>query len=180
MCLYRHSTRCPWAIQMFLDENPRYWRFIPMTNAEASETAQTMGASSRDLDSTADVRDDAMVQRFIANLPLPPAKYQFSARQYHHQYAFFQLKRDLTMPNLHLDLYNAKIIAVRTCLCSRSYRPSCLAFLHSARNSLDRIAANSRSTVHHAYGIEAQLIGRLSEQLRCPRSIDSSSKHRLV
>ena len=86
MCLYRHSTRCP-----------------------------TMRASSRDLDTTADVRDDALIQRFIGNLPVPPSKYKFSHRQYHQQYAFFQLKRELVMPNLHLDLYNAKIIAVRRC-----------------------------------------------------------------
>ena len=145
---------------MFLDENPRYWRFVPMTDAEASQAAQTMGASSRDLDSTADVRDDALIQRFIAHLPSPPAKYKFSHRQYHQQYAFFQLKRELVMPNLHLDLYNAKIIAVRKCLFSRE-RATCVHVLvrsSSTRNSLDRVTSNSGILVHHAYGVEVEFV----------------------
>ena len=48
MLLYRHSTQCPAAIQMFLDENPRYWRFVPMTVEEASRPEQNIHASTMD------------------------------------------------------------------------------------------------------------------------------------
>jgi len=112
MHLYRHSTECPSAIQMFLDENPRYWRFVPMSNEEADQAEQTIIISTMDIKST-DIRKDGEIKLFIQNLPVPPSpKYRFSTRQYHLQYAFFKSQRDLGTPNCHLDLYNAKIIAV--------------------------------------------------------------------
>jgi hypothetical protein len=114
MHLYRHSTECPSAIQMFLDENPKYWRFVPMSNEEANQTEQNVTVSTMDIKST-EVHEDEKVKAFIANLPTPPPNYRFSQRQYHQQYAYFQPKRNLLMPNLHLDLYNAKIVAVSKC-----------------------------------------------------------------
>ena len=114
MHLYRHSTECPSAIQIFLDENPHYWRFVPMSYEEANDAQQTITASTSDIKSKS-VRDDEKIKLFIQNLPTPPTNYRFSQRQYHLQYAFFQAERDLKGPNSHLDLYNAKIIAVRKC-----------------------------------------------------------------
>ena len=35
MLLYRHSARCFMAMQWFLDCNPHYWPFVPMTKAQA-------------------------------------------------------------------------------------------------------------------------------------------------
>ena len=40
MKLYQHSVRCPVAMQIFLDANPRYWRFIPMTLEESERPEQ--------------------------------------------------------------------------------------------------------------------------------------------
>jgi hypothetical protein len=114
MHLYRHSTECPAAIQIFLDENPRYWRCVPMSNGEANQFEQNFTVASIDTRST-DSRTDEDIKLFIKNLPVPPPNYRFSQRQYHLQYAFFQSKRDQIDPNIHLDLYNAKIIAVRKC-----------------------------------------------------------------
>ncbi len=111
MYLYRHSTECQSAIQMFLDENPRYWRFVPMTNEEANQPEQNVLLSTMDIKFT-DVQDDNKIKLFIQNLPAAPPNFRFSARQYHLQYAFFKSRRYLEMPNTHLDLYNAKIIAV--------------------------------------------------------------------
>ena len=51
MLLYRHSTECPAAIQMFLDQNPRYWRFVPMSDEEASRPEQTIHTSNHRLES---------------------------------------------------------------------------------------------------------------------------------
>ncbi|CAF5220007.1 unnamed protein product, partial [Rotaria magnacalcarata] len=31
MKLYQHSVRCTVAMQIFLDANQQYWRFVPMT-----------------------------------------------------------------------------------------------------------------------------------------------------
>ena len=112
MNLYRHSTACPSAIQMFLDENPRYWGFVPMLNEEANDVRQTVTGSTADI-KTKDARDDETIKRFINNLPIPPPNYRFSQRQYHQQYVFFQSQRDQIGPNPHHDLYNAKTIAVR-------------------------------------------------------------------
>jgi hypothetical protein len=111
MHLYRHSTECLVAIQMFLDQNPRYWRFVPMTYEDANHPAQMITMSTLDMKMMA-VRSHDEIDPFIRDLPTPPANYRFSKRQNLQQYAFFLGKKDLIMPNLHLDLYNAKIIAV--------------------------------------------------------------------
>jgi hypothetical protein len=82
-----------------------------MTNEEANQPEQSVLFSTVDVKFT-DVQDENKIRLFIQNLPAPPANYRFSARQYHLQYAFFKSHRHLEMPNTHLDLYNAKIIAV--------------------------------------------------------------------
>ncbi|CAF1515096.1 unnamed protein product [Adineta ricciae] len=113
MRLYRHSTECPTAIQIFLDENPQYWRFVPLLNDDADQMDRNPYIASRDVPHGDDLRSDKDVRELLANLPPPPANYRFSQRQYHQQYSFFQARRELkAMPNMHLDLYNAKVIAV--------------------------------------------------------------------
>ncbi|CAF1447716.1 unnamed protein product [Adineta steineri] len=113
MRLYRHSTECPSAIQMFLDENPLYWRFIPFSNDEVNQIDQSIAMASRDILDKDDLRKDKEIQKMLNNLPTPPPNYGFSQRQYHQQYSFFQTRKDQkTLFNKELDLYNAKIIAV--------------------------------------------------------------------
>ncbi|CAF1426396.1 unnamed protein product [Adineta steineri] len=113
MRLYRHSTECPSAIQMFLDENPIYWRFIPFSNDEVNQIDQSIAMASRDILDKDDLRKDKEIQKMLTNLPAPPPNYGFSQRQYHQQYSFFQTRKDQkTLFNKELDLYNAKIIAV--------------------------------------------------------------------
>ena len=117
MRLYRHSTECPTAIQIFLDENPQYWRFVPLLNDDADQMDRNPYIASRDVPHVDDLRNDKDVRELLANLPPPPTNYRFSQRQYHQQYSFFQARRELkAMPNMHLDLYNAKVIAVRKCV----------------------------------------------------------------
>ncbi|CAF3988222.1 unnamed protein product, partial [Adineta steineri] len=39
MLLYKHSIRCPSAIQLFLDCNPQYWHFVPMLKTEIQDSS---------------------------------------------------------------------------------------------------------------------------------------------
>jgi hypothetical protein len=98
---------------MFLDENPRYWRFVPMSIEEAHGPMQNILTSTIEIKPT-DIQEDDKIKTFIRNLPPPPSPqdYVFSKRQYHTQYAYFKSRRYMDLPNAHLDLYNVKIIAV--------------------------------------------------------------------
>ncbi|CAF1416271.1 unnamed protein product [Adineta steineri] len=87
MLLYKHSIRCSSAIQLFLDCNPQYWDFVPMLKTE--------------------------IQNSLRNnlLSMPSDNYTFSAYQRLKQIQVLRDKRECLKPNLHLDLYNATIIA---------------------------------------------------------------------
>jgi hypothetical protein len=103
MQLYQHSTHCPVAMQMFLNYNPRYWRFVPMAIADAQHDDATYPKSTRP-------DEDALLS--LENLPPAPRGYQFSARQRDQQVEFFKKKYDRQLPGERLDLYNASVIAV--------------------------------------------------------------------
>ena len=98
MLLYRHSARCPAAMQMFLDVNPRYWPFVPMTIDLANEQDR--------------IQPINLTRTII--VPPPPHGYRFSQQQQQAQLRYFQDKQDLLMPEPCLDLYNATIVAVCT------------------------------------------------------------------
>jgi hypothetical protein len=120
MLLYRHSARCPKAIQIFLDLNPHYWPLIPMPIHEAQRENQSYILSPTiPEDPTSHVitsihtRSDHMSGSCMVDLPpFPSNQYTFSTRQCVEQFQFFKIKEDLRMPNCNLDLYNATIVAV--------------------------------------------------------------------
>ena len=130
MRLYRHSTLCGTAMQMFLDCNPQYWCCVPMKHIDAQNddciyqqihsTINILDAHHRHENTIdhqpsinrANIRGDEEVQWYMDSLPLPPAGYRFSQRQQHQQYLFFKYNQDFIMPSSHLDLYNATIIFV--------------------------------------------------------------------
>ena len=120
MLLYKHSARCPKAIQMFLDLNPRYWPLIPMPIREAQQENQSyVLPPSIPEDPTSHVitsihtRSDHITGSCMVDLPpFPSNQYTFSTRQCAEQFRFFKTKEDLQMPNYNLDLYNATIVAV--------------------------------------------------------------------
>lgn len=113
MKLYQHSVRCPVAIQIFLDANPQYWRFIPMT-FEESETLEQRSVHGlglpEELDWKLRSRDDCKL--YVTSVPKPPIEYTFSNRQQALQLLYFYKKRDKILPNQSIDLYNATIVAV--------------------------------------------------------------------
>lgn len=120
MLLYKHSARCPTAMQLFLNCNPQYWSFVPMLEQEAQKDNQSYQLPhsvphdpSSLLITSSNIRSDHEAGCCMTNLPpLPSNKYTFSTRQCAQQFQYFKTKQDYYIPNYNLNLYNAKIIAV--------------------------------------------------------------------
>ena len=113
MRLYQHSVRCPVAMQIFLDANPQYWRFIPMSVDESERPEQQsiqQNLLSNDMDADLRTKEDCLL--CLQAVPKPPIGFTFSNRQILLQTHYFQKKRDLILPNQHIDLYNASIVAL--------------------------------------------------------------------
>ena len=113
MKLYQHSAHCPAAMQIFLDASPQYWRFVPMSIEEAQRPEQQSILHSRlsdQIDWNLRSKEDCFI--CVDAVPKPPSGYTFSNRQLLLQTQYFHQKRDQTLPNQDIDLYNATIIAV--------------------------------------------------------------------
>lgn len=114
MKLYRHVTRCPVALQHFLNENPEYWPFIPMKTDQAQVYDQKTVRVTRRYFSVDDEHHRALSQCRVnvQSVPKPPDGYTFSTRQQDEQLLFFHRKKDRCLFKLDTDLYYASIIAV--------------------------------------------------------------------
>lgn len=131
MRLYQHSARCPVALRSFLDCNPQYWCFIPVSWQDASNEnstilRQTPPTSPSSTTTTTDPEliniiamgaiDDPRVFNFLEHVPRAPAAFAFSYRQRQQQRAFFERfisSSTQQLPYSPLDLYQVAIIAVR-------------------------------------------------------------------
>ncbi|CAF1164089.1 unnamed protein product [Rotaria sordida] len=104
MKLYQHSIHCSSAIQWFLDENPEYWPFIPrkISEAEEQEEEKELLCSAKDTD----------LFHYANDIPIPPCGYRFTLEQKMAIDQFFHEEKYKTTPNLHLDLYQATIVAI--------------------------------------------------------------------
>ncbi|CAF3934669.1 unnamed protein product, partial [Rotaria sordida] len=123
MKLYQHSTHCPVAMQIFLDANPQYWRFVPMTLKESERPEQKIVApytSTEELSWTIRSKEDTKL--YVEAVPKPSYGFAFSNRQIMLQTQYFHKTRDQTLPNQHIDLYNATIVAVLPETCSDMFR----------------------------------------------------------
>lgn len=58
MLLYKHSTRCPSAIQMFLDCNPQYWKFVPVLPSNTTHGDQSTVSNIDDTLSMLSLNDE--------------------------------------------------------------------------------------------------------------------------
>jgi len=113
MKLYQHSVHCPVAMQLFLDANPQYWRFVPMTIKESERVEQKFIQSphlSDEIDWNLRSKEDCFI--CVEAVPKSPTGYTFSNRQISLQTQYFHKKRDKILPNEDIDLYNATIVAV--------------------------------------------------------------------
>lgn len=118
MKLYQHSVRCPVAMQIFLDANPQYWRFVPMTLEEAEKPEQQhieSGNFSEEINWNLRSKEDCQI--YVESVPKPPSGYTFSNRQILLQSQYFHKKRDTILPNQDIDLFNATIVALCKLLC---------------------------------------------------------------
>jgi hypothetical protein len=113
MKLYQHSVQCPVAMQIFLDANRQYWRFVPMRLEESEDPKQQTiqrPLLSDELDWNLRSKKDCMV--CLEAVPRPPTGYTFSNRQVLLQTQYFHTKQDRNLPNKDIDLYNATIVAI--------------------------------------------------------------------
>ena len=124
MLLYKHSARCSSAIQMFLDCNPQYWCFVPMSKAVAQEEILASHSPSDHIrlrptsTSVSDLHTyhDKEASSYVHHLPpMPSENYTFSFKQRTKQFQIFKNKLHHLIPNSHLDLYNATIFVVCKC-----------------------------------------------------------------
>lgn len=113
--LYQHLSRCPAALQAFLDRHPSYWRFVPMaTTGEAKSIVLSKNRSKR--------KEEQRLDDLIKRLPLAPQGYRFTAEQQDQQRRFFRRGDEQRLPSPALDLVRAMILVVGrpTPLCSPS------------------------------------------------------------
>ncbi|CAF1542923.1 unnamed protein product, partial [Rotaria sordida] len=121
--LYQHPARCPVAMQIFLDANPQYWRFVPMTLEESTRPEQQMVTPytfSEELSWTIRSKEDTKV--YVDAVPKPSKGLTFSNRQIMLQTRYFHKTRDRTLPNQDIDLYDATILTVLPETCSDMFR----------------------------------------------------------
>jgi len=113
---------CSAALQLFLDENPDYWCFVPVRSIDVnlidtpSRRSQSRRASSEasayTIEQPVRPRDDDEVKFLVVNVPKPPSGFIFSTNQRQQQGEFFKLSKDRIVPRDLPDLYNADIVAV--------------------------------------------------------------------
>ncbi|CAF1451534.1 unnamed protein product [Adineta steineri] len=137
MLLYKHSIRCPSAIQLFLDCNPQYWHFVLMLKTEIQDSSTN-------------------------NVPsMPSDNYTFSAHQRLKQVQLLKDKRECIKPSLHLDLYNATIIAVMPDGCTPLFYHLIEAlFITHAQTKLNTLGHLDGMIVenNNSYDINARLV----------------------
>ena len=115
--LYQHLARCPKIIQLFLQMNPQYHCFIPMTYEQTMQEDMNNRHPSSSMDNT--------IELSMQYVPIPPMGYTFSITQREQQRLFFTSLNE-RIPNEKLwtpiDLYHTTIIAVLPENCSTLLR----------------------------------------------------------
>lgn len=122
MRLYQHTARCPVALRSFLECNPNYWCFVPMSSDDIlTENVVHFHGDDNQIDpevrftmELTTVRNERTLYD-MASIPMPPDAYGFSYRQRQNQRQFFeQLTNSLFLesPYSSLDLHRVAIIAV--------------------------------------------------------------------
>ncbi|CAF2085893.1 unnamed protein product [Rotaria magnacalcarata] len=109
MSLYKHTIQCSAAVQMFLNNNPLYWCFVPMTILDADQYDMYACIKRETID---DSIEDNDIGKCLADIPKSPSGYKFSKRQIEQQKEFFQKKLYNEPIYDRVPLHNAQVIAV--------------------------------------------------------------------
>lgn len=135
--LYHHSAVCRHGLQRFLNQNSKYWCFVPQTTADAQADNQRYQQTKKKPKANDDHDDEQATSttskqpmlfasiladrhrtkeessRFVRDIPQPPSGYEFSERQCDEQFQFFfERKETQVAPADYIDLYNYTIVAV--------------------------------------------------------------------
>ncbi|CAF1395843.1 unnamed protein product [Rotaria sordida] len=147
--LYQHSTRCSKAIQLFLNVNPNYDGFIPISFDQAIVDDRNRIIEVSPINNFTDL--------YIQNVPVPPNGYIFSNCQQEKQRKFFE-KLHITKSHdekmfTSVDFYNVTVIAVLPENCSTLLRQvlECLFATH-AETKLNMFNLRTKDT-YEFYGL---------------------------
>ena len=116
--LYQYSIQYSRVIQLFLDKNPSYWPFVPMTIAEANQDNAIYQSMRARITTMAAIPanmfhfcQDVSTRNFLNNIPKPPPGYKFSNRQIEKQIKSFQMNKINEPFDDQVNIYHAEIIA---------------------------------------------------------------------
>ena len=90
MRLYQHFAHCSKVLQLFLENNPIYWCFIPMKIEQAQFDGLSYLSTLSSINTNDEKQTNTMIDHCLANVPKPPIGYQFSKRPHDEQRYFFQ------------------------------------------------------------------------------------------
>ena len=124
MRLYQHFVHCSKVLQLFLENNPIYWCFIPMKIEQAQFDDLSYLSTLSSINTTNDDKQtNTMIDHCLANIPKSPIGYQFSKRQHDEQRHFFQMfNPEQYCSHSIIDFYHATIVAVLPKSCSMMLR----------------------------------------------------------
>ena len=120
MRLYQHFAHCSKVLQLFLENNPIYWCFIPMKIEHVQFDDLSYLSTLSSINTTNDDKQtNTMIDHYLANVPKSPIGYQFSKRQHDEQRHFFQtFNPEQYCSHSIIDFYHATIVAVLPKSCS--------------------------------------------------------------
>ncbi|CAF2260387.1 unnamed protein product [Rotaria magnacalcarata] len=122
MWLYKHSTQCLPAIQLFLDCHPEFWCLIPMKSNEAQKENSTYTSTTILLPLKRTINNHD-IKTIIDAIPKPPFGYNFSRRQIAEQFHLLLHMADINISSgNNVPLYKMAIVAVLPNPCSDTLR----------------------------------------------------------
>ena len=148
MRLYQHFVHCPKVLQLFLENNPIYWYFIPMKVEPAQFDDLSYLSTLSSINTNDEKQTNTIIDHYLANVPKPPIGYQVSNCQYDEQRHFFQtFNPEHYCSHSIIDFYHATIIAVLPKFCSMMLRQMieilCVTHAETKLNSINLLIGDN-------------------------------------
>ncbi|CAF1450890.1 unnamed protein product [Adineta steineri] len=173
--LYRHSTRCSAVLELFLNNNPSYWCFVPVPmKLEIRSRIHTPSPPPQPLPAAAAAppytlqRQEELVQRLVDNVPKPLGYHEFTPAHVSEQKQFFKYCKDrhpITMN--HVRFHQATIVAVLPVQSSALVRKFIESlFITHAECQLNRNGRLINQYFHQDYSVRGQWYRGLTDRRR--------------